>query len=125
MQNNAATAQIETGGQGVVFDPHHARDTLRLAAMAVRRNYPMSDAIRMEMVQTATAIMREGGDREKLRAIEYLFAIDCKQAELLLDLWKAQRVDSGESSENIAVSVVDADRIAAIAKTLNNDTRLS
>lgn len=101
----------------------NARETLILAALAIKRDYPITPQLRVEMVEAAHAIMKESeSDRDKLRAIEFLFAVDSKQAELLLALWKAQRVDAGESTENVAVAVMTPDRLAALSQTLANDT---
>lgn len=119
MPGNNTTLVPQNGGQGVLSDPHHARETLKMAAQYVRAGRPISDEIRAECVKTAETIMRGEGktDRDRLRAIEYLSALDAKYAEYLLDLWKAQRVEAGESTENIAHAVT-ADGLAALSKTL-------
>jgi hypothetical protein len=80
----------------------HERDTLRMLVQAVRNRWPIPDDLRQAAPMIARRIALQGAtDRERLRAIELLAALDRDNIAALAALDKIERLDGGEATERI------------------------
>lgn len=86
----------------LVVERGHERQTLRMLTRAVRSRWPIPDDIRQGAPLIARRIALTGRtDREKLRAIELLAALDRDNIAALAALDKVERLDGGEATERI------------------------
>jgi hypothetical protein len=83
-------------------DPRHHRETLNLLKRAVRNRWPIPDSMREAAPRIASQIALAGKtDRERLRAIELLAALDRDNIAALATLDKVERLEGGEATERI------------------------
>jgi hypothetical protein len=88
-------------------DRGHDRQTMRMLAQAVRNRWPIPQAMREAAPKIASRIAVEGAtDREKLRAIEVLAAMDRDNINALAMLDKIERLDGGEATERIELAPI-------------------
>jgi hypothetical protein len=88
-------------------DRGHDRETLRMLARAVRNRWPIPDDIRAAAPLIAKRIALTGNnDRERLRAIELLAALDRDNIAALVALDKVERLDGGEATERIELAPI-------------------
>ena len=88
-------------------DAGHERQTLQMLIRAVRNRWPIPDDIRSAAPLIAKRIALTGKtDREKLRAIELLAALDRDNINALATLDKIERLEGGEATERIELAPV-------------------
>ena len=88
-------------------DRGHDRETMRMLRQAVRNRWPIPPTMREAAPKIASRIAVEGAtDRERLRAIEVLTAMDRDNINALAMLDKVERLDGGEATERIELAPV-------------------
>lgn len=85
----------------------HERQTLQMITQAVRSRWPIPEDIRAAAPLIARKIALNGkSDRERLRAIELLAALDRDNINALAILDKIERLEGGEATERIELAPV-------------------
>ncbi len=80
---------------------------MRLIAVAVRNRWQIPDEMREKAPKIAADIATKGAtEREKLRAMEVLAAMDRDNISALEKLDKLERLDAGESTENVTLTLL-------------------
>ena len=88
-------------------DRGHDRQTMRMLIRAVRERWDIPAEMRLKAPEIATRIATgDGTDREKLRAIELLAALDRDNINALATLDKIERLEGGEATERIELAPV-------------------
>ena len=88
-------------------DRGHDRETLRMLVRAVRERWDIPPEMRVKAPEIARRIaLGDGTEREKLRAIELLAALDRDNIAALVALDKVERLDGGEATERIELAPV-------------------
>jgi hypothetical protein len=86
---------------------HHERATMQMLARAVRERWDIPQGMRSRAGQIAAKLAFEGRtDRERLRAIELLAALDRDNIAALVALDKVERLESGQATERIELAPV-------------------
>lgn len=92
-------------------DRGHDRETLRMLIQAVRNRWVIPEGMRDAAPKIATRIAMSGAtEREKLRAIELLAALDRDNIAALALLDKNERLDGGQATERIELRPVTFER---------------
>lgn len=88
-------------------DPKRDRETLRMLTAAVRNRWPIPEAMRSELPELAARIALNGpSDRDRLRALELLAALDRDNIAALVALDRVERLEGGEATERIDLAPV-------------------
>jgi len=83
-------------------DPKRDRETLRMLATAVRNRWPIPEAMRKELPELASRIaLNAESDRDRLRALELLAALDRDNIAALVALDRVERLDGGDVTDRI------------------------
>jgi hypothetical protein len=83
-------------------DPKRDRETLRMLATAVRNRWPIPEAVRSELPELAARIaLNSESDRDRLRALELLAALDRDNIAALVALDRIERLDGGEATDRV------------------------
>lgn len=92
-------------------DRGHDRETLRMLIQAVRNRWAIPEGMRDAAPKIAARIAMSGAtEREKLRAIELLAALDRDNIAALALLDKNERLDGGQATERIELRPVTFER---------------
>jgi hypothetical protein len=94
------------------IDRGHSRETLRMLAQAVRNRWEIPEGMRSIAPKVAAKILIEGNNRERLRALEVLAALDRDNINALVAMDKLERLDTPDGvTEKQRIEVVYVDRI--------------
>jgi len=97
--------------QQIDRDDGHDRETMRMLITAVRNRWDIPEGMKNAVGKIAARIALEGRtDRERLRAVELLAALDRDNIDALIACIKTQRLDSGQATERIELKPITFER---------------
>lgn len=92
-------------------DPHRSRGAFAMLAAAIKNQWPIPEAAIEAAPKVAARMLLEGTtDRVKISAIKLLLAMQKNNIEALETLHKIERLESGQSTENVRVFVAEFDK---------------
>lgn len=95
-------------------DLRTSASTMKMIEAAVRRQWGIPDVVKENAAKIAAKIALEGrSDRDKLRAIQVLAALERDNIETLGELWSKQRTTEGKHNGKIAIAFSPDDLKAA------------
>ena len=109
MVANSTNGIVGSGGLGGVPCETTAarRQTMALVRTACLERWPVTAAMKAKAVEQVCEIAAKAeGDRERLRANEIITAMDRANIEALVALDKLERLDAGENTENITLTLM-------------------